>query len=144
MGQNRRIYAAEIKSKVAMEAIRGDETINNIAKKEEIHPNQVSIWKMELIKGARDIFDRKRGKKPASEEPDREELLKTIGQLNIENDFLKKNLACSVEQKKMLINPEHSTLSVSRQCELLALSRSTYYVQPAGGNFAKSGGDGQA
>jgi transposase-like protein len=47
-----------------MEAIRGDETINNIAKKYEVHPNQVSIWKMELIEGARGIFDRKRGGKP--------------------------------------------------------------------------------
>lgn len=90
MGQNRKIYTAEFKSKVAMEAIRGDETINSIAKKYEIHPNQISIWKMELIEGANNIVDRKRGKKPASEEPDREELLKTIGQLNVENDFLKK------------------------------------------------------
>jgi len=73
-----------------MEAIRGDETINNIAKKEEIHPNQISIWKTEPIEGARGIFDRKRGGKPASEEPDREELLKTIGQLKVENDFLKR------------------------------------------------------
>ena len=54
-----------------MEAIRSDETINSIAKKYEIHPNQISIWKTELIEGARGIFDRKRGKKPASEELDR-------------------------------------------------------------------------
>jgi putative transposase len=67
-----------------------------------------------------------------SEEPDREELLKTIGQLNVENDSLKKDLACSVEQKNVLINPEHATLSVSRQCELLELSRSTYTFQPVG------------
>jgi len=67
----------------------GDETVNNIAKKYEIHPNQISIWKTELIEGANNIVDRKRGKKPASEEPDREELLKTIGQLNVESDFLK-------------------------------------------------------
>jgi len=46
--------------------------------------------------------------------------------------FSKENLACSVEQKKVLINPGHPTLSVSRQCELLALPRSTYYYQPAG------------
>ena len=132
VGQNRTIYTAKFKSKVAMEAIQGDETISNIAKKYEIHPNQISIWKTELIEGANNIVDRKRGKKPASEEPDREELLKTIGQLNVENDFLKKNLACSVEQKNVLINPEHATLSVSRQCELLELPRSTYTFQPAG------------
>lgn len=71
------------------------------------------------------------GKKPASEEPDREELLKTIGQSKVENDSLKKDLACSVEQKKVLINPEHATLSVSRQCKLLELPRSTYTFQPA-------------
>ena len=54
VGQNRTIHTAEFKSKVAMEAIRGDETINNIAKKYEIHPNQISIWKTELIEsGAR-------------------------------------------------------------------------------------------
>ena len=91
MGQNRKIYTAEFKSKVAMETIRGDETINNFAKKYEIHPNQISIRKRELIEGANDIVDRKRGKKPPSEEPDREELLKTIGQLNVENDSRKKS-----------------------------------------------------
>ena len=90
VGQIRKIHTAEFKSKVAMEAIRGDETINNIAKKYEIHLNQISIWKTELIEGANNIVDRKRGKKPASEEPDREELLKTIGQLKVGNDFLKK------------------------------------------------------
>lgn len=58
MGQNRKIYTAEFKSKVAMEAIRGDETINSIAKKYEIHPNQISIWKTELIEGANNIVDR--------------------------------------------------------------------------------------
>jgi transposase-like protein len=62
VGQNRKIYAAEFKSKIAMETIRGDETINNIAKKYEIHPNQISIWKTELIKGANNIVDRKRAR----------------------------------------------------------------------------------
>jgi transposase len=88
--QNRTIYTAEFKSKVAREAIRGDETINNIAKKYEIHPNQISVWKREVIEGANNIVDRKRGKRPASKGPDREELLKTVGQLNVENDVLKK------------------------------------------------------
>jgi hypothetical protein len=54
-----------------------------------MHPNQISIWKTEVIEGAKDIVDRKRGKKPASEESDRDELLKTTKQLNVENDFLK-------------------------------------------------------
>jgi len=91
VGQNRTIYTAEFKSKVAMETIQGDETINNITKKYKIHPNQISTWKTELIKGANNIVDRKRGKKPLSEELDREELLKTIGQLNVENNFLKES-----------------------------------------------------
>jgi transposase-like protein len=90
VGQNRKVYSAEFKAKVAMEAIRGDDTINDLAKKYEIHPNQISIWKTELIEGAKGIFDRKRGKKPPSEEPDREELLRTIGQQKVEIDFLKK------------------------------------------------------
>ena len=52
MGQNRKVYSAEFKAKVAMEAIRGDDTINDIARKYEIHPNQIFIWKTELIEGA--------------------------------------------------------------------------------------------
>jgi transposase len=91
VGQSRKIYTAEFKSKVAMETIRDDETINNITKKEEIHPNQISTWKTELIEGAKDIVDRKRSKKPVSEEPDPEELLKTIGQLTPKTTFFKKS-----------------------------------------------------
>jgi transposase len=99
VGQNRKIYTAEFKSKVAMETIRDDETINNITKKYEIHPNQISTWKTELIKGANNIVDRKRGKKPLSEELDREELLKIIGQLNVENNFLKKIWAVPLSRR---------------------------------------------
>ncbi|MDP2815088.1 MAG: IS3 family transposase [Rectinemataceae bacterium] len=133
VAQNRKVFTSEFKSKLAMEAIRGDETINDLAKKHQLHPNQISLWKSELIEGAKGIFDRKRGKKPASEQPDRDELLRTIGQLKVEVDFLKKKSPpCSVEQKKMLIDLQHPILSLRRQCELLELNRSSYYFEPAG------------
>ena len=57
-------------------------------------------------------------------------LYQQIGQLKVEVDFLKKNQVCSIEHKRQLIEPEHSQLSIVRQCELLDLARSCYYYEP--------------
>lgn len=79
------------KKKVAIEALREDKTMGQLASQHGIHPIQVSKWKKELIDGAESLFEGKRSRKK-EDSVGREELERKIGQLTIENDFLKKKL----------------------------------------------------
>ena len=58
MKRKRRTFTPEIKSKIALEAMKGEKTINEIAQLYEVHPNQVSAWKGEMIANASSAFDR--------------------------------------------------------------------------------------
>jgi transposase-like protein len=81
---------AAFKKKVAIEAIKEDRTLGELASEYGVHPIQLSRWKKELIEGSEGIFQDKRKRK--SEEWDREALERKIGQLTIELDYLKKKL----------------------------------------------------
>ncbi len=88
----RKTYDTAFKVKVAIEAIKGHMTLGELAQKYQIHPVQVSQWKKQLLEGADGVFERP-NKKRALERKSEEEhdrLLKTVGQLKVENDFLKK------------------------------------------------------
>lgn len=82
-------YGSKFKSQVALEAIRGDRTIAEIASDYNLHPNLVSQWKKKLLKEAADVFATRKEKETEVQYPE-EELLRKIGQLNVENDFLRK------------------------------------------------------
>jgi transposase len=86
----RRNLSAALKAKVALEAIKGHKTINEIASAYEVHPNQVSTWKKKLLDGSTDVFTRTNEKQDENFEKEREKLFSQIGQLKVENDFLKK------------------------------------------------------
>jgi transposase-like protein len=90
MGGKRKNHTADFKARIAMDAIRGEKTNNEIASENGLHPNQVTLWKLEAIEGMKETFDKKRGRKPKDDMNDKENLLKQIGQLSIEIDWLKK------------------------------------------------------
>lgn len=81
------------KKKVALEALREDKTLAQIASQYGVHPMQVTQWKKVLLDGAENIFARK-GKQRKEGGPSQEELERKIGQMTIEIDFLKKKLSC--------------------------------------------------
>ena len=89
-GTKRKNFTGEFKAKVALEAIRGLKTVNEIGQEFEVHPTQVGLWKKELQEQAGRLFDAKRGPKPVdpSSSPDR--LYSEIGRLKMELDWLKK------------------------------------------------------
>ncbi len=90
MGNKRRKFSASFKSKVAIEAIKEHSTIQELAKKHQLHPNQITKWKSDFLANASSVFE-KEGKSKDRED-NSEKLYKTIGELKVENDFLKEVL----------------------------------------------------
>ncbi len=82
---------AAFKKKVALDALREDKTMAQLASQHGVHPIQVSQWKKELIDGADTIFERK-GSTNKREFIEREDLERKIGQMTVELDYLKKKL----------------------------------------------------
>ena len=85
----RRNHGAAFKAKVALEAIKGEQTLSELAERFDVHPNQITQWKKKLLAEADEVFAR--GKK-TTEKPDIKDLHAKIGQLAMENDFLSKAL----------------------------------------------------
>ncbi|UWR08987.1 transposase [Ruegeria sp. B32] len=87
----RRTFTDQFKAKVALEALCGDTTIQEIAARHQVHPNQVSTWKRQAVEGMPDVFARG-GKPEGPTEAKVKELHAKIGKLAIENDFLSQGL----------------------------------------------------
>ena len=92
MARQKRSYSAAFKAQVALAALRGDSTANELAGKHGIHPTLVSNWKKALLDGAPALFAE--GGKPAKalDQPDPAELFEQIGRLKMELEWLKKKL----------------------------------------------------
>ena len=88
MGQRRK-FSSSFKSKVALDAIRGDKTLHELARQHKIHPNQITQWKKRLLEGAGSLFDSTGSPQESSQEREAE-LYQKIGQLQVELDWLKK------------------------------------------------------
>lgn len=82
-------YDSKFKSRVALEAIQGMRSIAEIAGEYNIHPNLVGQWKRKLLEESADIFATKAEKQQASRYSE-DDLMRKIGQLEVENDFLRK------------------------------------------------------
>ena len=91
MRRSRRNHSPEFKAKVALAAVQGDLTIAELVKKFDVHANQISDWKKQLLKGASDVFG-KGVRKAEESEQTVQELHAKIGQLTMENDFLERGL----------------------------------------------------
>lgn len=88
----RRRHSAEFKAKVALAALKGDKTLNELAKEFEVLPNQIITWKKQLQESATDVFSSSREKKATENEADKAALYQQIGQLKVELDWLKKKV----------------------------------------------------
>jgi len=87
----RKIHSASFKSKVALEAIRGEQTIAELAAKYQVHPTMVTKWKKQAVEGMADTFSRGgRPARDANRDARIKELHAKIGELTVERDFLAK------------------------------------------------------
>jgi transposase-like protein len=95
MARKKRSYSAAFKAQIALAALRGDSTANELAAQHQIHPTLVSNWKKALLDGAPGLFAEGGGgkaAKKADDRPDPAELFEQIGRLKMELEWLKKKL----------------------------------------------------
>jgi transposase-like protein len=95
MKRQRRQYSADWKAKVALEAIKGQRTVQEIASHYEVHPTLVTHWKKQLLEGAAEIFSNGKRVAADADEELRAELYQQIGKLQVEVDWLKKKSGLS-------------------------------------------------
>jgi transposase-like protein len=83
-------YSAELKAKVALEAIRGQKTVNEIASQYDVHPSQVGTWKKQALESLPEVFSNGKARSREEEQAKLDALYQQIGQLQVELSFLKK------------------------------------------------------
>ena len=119
----------DFKAKVALAAVQSQQTTAQLATLHGVHPIQITQWKKQLLAGAASVFAT--GTKSDSGQAALvAELFERIGRLDMELEWLKKNSPASAEVRRSLLEPEHPSISLRRQCDLLDLPRSTAYYAP--------------
>jgi transposase-like protein len=88
----RRRFSADFKAKVALEALRGDKTIQEISAKHKVHPNQVSAWKRQAMDGLGAVFSNGADRAGRDHDAEVRDLHAKIGELTVERDFLARGL----------------------------------------------------
>jgi putative transposase len=90
MAEKRKRYGADFKFRVALEAAKGQKTLNELAGEHGVHPNQISTWKRQLLDGGPSIFSQPDGPRQREQEAVQGELFEQIGRLKMELEWLKK------------------------------------------------------
>jgi transposase-like protein len=92
MATQRKRYSAELKARVALEAIKGQKTTNELASEYGVHPTQIAQWKKQVLEELPQLFSSRREKAEQAEEELKAALYQQIGQLKVELDWLKKKV----------------------------------------------------
>ena len=90
MPKQRKNYSNDLKARVALEAIKGQKTANEIAAEYAVHPTQIAQWKKQAMDGLPDLFSTRRSDQAKSEEALVNSLYQQIGQLKVQVDWLEK------------------------------------------------------
>ncbi len=88
MSGKRRRFSGEHKAKIALEALRGDRTLQEIAARHQVHPNQVSTWKRQAMEGLAEVLSGGGERRTRDHESEIRDLHAKIGELIVERDFL--------------------------------------------------------
>ena len=127
MKRPRRNHAPAFKAKVALAALKGDSTLAELAQQFDVHPNQITQWKASSWSAPRDVRDRRRpcGRRSGRQGPPREDRPAGHG----ERFFGRRARSVPRCERKAMIDHDQD-LPVTRQCQLLALPRSSVYYTP--------------
>ncbi len=135
MSRKRTTYTAELKSKLVLELLKNEKTLAEIASANNITPKNLQNWKKIFLDNAVIAMEPSKAVKEYKEElvavhEENEMLTKIVGKMTVEKEWLEKKLkGLDLSDKKRLIEFEPKEISLSRQCELLGLNRSSLYYQ---------------
>ncbi|XIA61997.1 IS3 family transposase [Bradyrhizobium sp. TZ2] len=126
----RRNHTPAFKAKVALAAVKGDRTITQLAEQFDVHPNQITTWKAQLESKAADAFGPSGGSGAEQAAIDVKSLHAKIGELTLENGFFRRSAhQGGIAERKAMIDRKHD-LSITRQAEVLQISRGSVYYLP--------------
>jgi putative transposase len=135
MSRKRTTYSTELKTKLVLELLKEEKTLVEIAKENNITPNNLKNWKKLFLENAEMAMEPSKVVKEYKDETKKlqekvDEYAKTVGQLTVENNWMRGKLRSSdLSSKKAMIDFELKSLSVVQQCQLLHISRSgLYYI----------------
>lgn len=143
--RKRRNHDAGFMARVALEALKGDRTVSELAAEYGVHPTMIHQWKKALLDGAADIFERGSRKPAEVDEETVRSLHAKIGDRShwrhgfepmaetvAKDFFVTKAQAVDRQVRRGMIERGHPALSIGAQCRLLSISRSSYYHEPVG------------
>ena len=136
MSKKRKVYSAEFKSKLVLEVLEAEQTINEIASKYELLPANVKNWKKMFLENMSLAFDKSTVVKEYKTEletvkREKDLIAKKLGETIVEKEFLEGKLESLVSSKsrKTFVDSKHK-LSINKQCKLLHIAKSTLYYEP--------------
>ena len=133
MSKKRTTYSAEFKSRLVLELLENEKTIAEIANENNITPKNLQNWKKIFLDNAVIAMEPAKAVKEYKQEliavqEENEMLTKIVGKMTVEKEWLEKKLkSLGLSDKKQLIEPKLENISVSQQCDLLSLNRSSFY-----------------
>lgn len=130
MGSIKKKYPASFKAKVATEAIKEEKSSTEFASIYGAHPSMIRQWRKKAKEGLIEIFKNPNNTKDKEKDRLIEELYKQVGKLKVELDWLKKRLGLPHKERVVLIEKVNKKIPISRQAELLGISRSSIYYKP--------------
>ena len=136
MSRKMKQYSTEFKTKIVLEVLQGDKTLNEIASKHNIIPKNIMNWKKIFLENAQMAMEPSKAIKEYKNEIDElkaknDEYAKTVGQLTVENNWMQgKFKSLDSKNKQVIVESKHEELSISRQCELISLNRTNLYYTP--------------
>ncbi|NML91930.1 IS3 family transposase [Sphingobium sp. TB-6] len=127
----RRNHSPAFKAKVALAAVKGEKTLAELAQQFDVHPNQITTWRSQLLEGAAGVFGSDSTSGTAEPTVDVKTLHAKIGELTLANDFLGRRAreGRSVAERKAMIDRLHN-LPLARQARELGISRGSVYYLP--------------
>ncbi len=137
MSRKRRTYSTEFKTKLVLEVLKGDKTLNEIASSNNIIPKNLMNWKATFLDNAEMAMEPARALKDYKDEINtlkakNDEYAKTVGQLTVENNWMSGKLkSLDSKSKQEIVESKHQSLSLVKQCKLIDLYRGNLYYQPS-------------
>ena len=133
MPRKRRSYPAELKAKVALEALREEATMAELAARYEVHPNLITNWKKQARQTVLAGFSGNHERQEASRETEIKELVGKDRRTRHRAGFFVEGLRSVSHGRRMaMVDAEHDRLSITRQCRLMSIARSSFYYEGTG------------